>query len=143
MTRRRWVWEQDRTDPVVKRQRGARYTVLVAIVLDVTAGFLFAHYERISVVHGLYWAEEEATTVGSGYLPVTGAGQLIKALVGVTIIPLFAATFSIFTTALTATHVHKVERDIKKRVEEADESIRTHFEHRLRRHLGPAEDDDE
>lgn len=119
---------QDKNDPVVKRQRGAFIVIVVAILMDVTCGLLFAGYEHVRWYQGLYWAEGEATTVGNSvYSATTPGAMIIKAIVGVTVIPLFAATFSIFTTALTATHVHKVGHDLKTHVTREKEAIKRHI----------------
>lgn len=131
MTRRRYKLVQDHDDPVVRRQQGARRIIVIAVVLDILLGMMFASVEHIHVVRGLYWAECEATTVGNGYEPHTFLGQVIKAAVGISVIPLFAATFSIFTTALTATHVRHAENQIKAHV--------THEKEAIKRHLGSKE----
>lgn len=128
MSKRRYRIVQDKDDPVVKRQRGAAYVIVIAITLDIVLGLLFAREEHILWYQGLYWAEGEATTVGNAlYSATTPGAQIIKAIVGVTVIPLFAATFSIFTTALTATHVHKVESSLKQHVTNEKEAIKRHI----------------
>lgn len=113
---RRYRIYQDKDDPVVRRQRGAWFTIIFAVILDIFMGISYSFVEHISVPLGLYWAEAEATTVGSEIVPHTIAGHWIKAIVGISVVPLFAATFSIFTTALTATHVHSVGQEIKTHV---------------------------
>jgi hypothetical protein len=82
----------------------------------VTKNRKYRIYQDQSDPLGLYWAEAEATTVGSEIVPHTVAGHWIKVIVGISVVPLFAATFSIFTTALTATHVHTVGQEIKNHV---------------------------
>jgi hypothetical protein len=128
---RQWRLIQDATDPVVRRQRGARITIAVAILLDVVFGLMYSRFEHLTWIRGLYWAEEEATTVGTGFEPSTGPGEIIKAAVGITVVPLFAATFSIFTTALTATHVHRAEHSITTKLARHETAIKTHIENHI------------
>lgn len=118
---------QDKEDPVVKRQRGALYVVIIAVVLDVLCGFGFSYWQHVPVWAGLYWAEGEATTVGSRFVATTPWAEFDKAIVGLTVVPLFAATFSIFTTALTAVHVHKAEGNLKAHVTHEKEAIKRHI----------------
>lgn len=119
---------QDKDDPVVKRQRGALIVIVAAIILDVICGLIFASQQRVPWYLGLYWAEGEATTVGNSVVNASTPGsEVVKAIVGVTVIPLFAATFSIFTTALTATHVHRIERSITRHVTKEKDDIKNHI----------------
>jgi hypothetical protein len=97
----------------------------------VVCGVIFALSEHVPVISGMYWSLEEATTVGTGVEPHHTLGKVIKVVVALTVIPLFAATFSIFTTALTATHVQNVEDNIKQ-----------HVTDRLEHHLGQKGDSD-
>jgi hypothetical protein len=126
----RWRLAQDRTDPVVRRQHGARIVFFAAVSLDVLCGVMFAVSEHVPIISGMYWSLEEATTVGTGVEPHSTIGKIIKVVVALTVIPLFAATFSIFTTALTATHVQNVEDNIKQ-----------HVTSKLEHHLGKGESD--
>lgn len=79
---------------------------MVASVLDVLGGVLFSIVEHVGVGTGLYWAVTTATTVGYGDVtPKTTLGRLISVLVMMTVVPLFAATFSLLTTSLTSEHI--------------------------------------
>lgn len=99
--------------------RVALLTIAAAAVLDVVAGSLFAAAEHITELSGLYWAIATATTVGYGdIVPHTGAGRVLAVVVMLTVVPLFAATVSLFTAALTTTHVHRSETRIKEHVEQ-------------------------
>lgn len=101
----------------MSHHRAALLTVAAALGLDAVAGVLFAAVEHLPAWHGLYWALATAVTVGD-VTPVTGWGHVIAAVVCLTVVPLFAATFSLFTSGLTATHVRGAERRIKAHVED-------------------------
>jgi voltage-gated potassium channel Kch len=108
------------------KHRGAAITVVTAAGLDLLGGLAFAQVEHIPADTGLYWSVTTATTVGYGDVsPKTTLGHLIAVFVMLTVIPLFAATFSLFTSGLTAGHIHDAEARIKAHVEE-----------RLKHHLG-------
>lgn len=96
----------------------AYLTIISAICLDFIAGICFAVAEHISVGNGLYWAVTTATTVGYGDVtPHNSLGKLIAVLVMLTVIPLFAATFSLFTTILTANHVSREAGALRLRLD--------------------------
>jgi voltage-gated potassium channel len=107
------------------KNKAALVTIVTAVFLDIIFGILYATAEHLSIGLGLYWSITTATTVGYGDIsPKTVSGHFIAVLVMLTVVPLFAATFSLFTTALTATHVRKSE-----------ERIKSHTEERLKHHL--------
>jgi HAMP domain-containing protein len=56
-------------------------------------------------LHGLYCAIGTATTVGCDIPPATGPAYVLTVAMMVTVVPLFAAVFSFFTSGLTAGHV--------------------------------------
>ena len=90
------------------RRATAAWTLAAAITLDMAAGLAFAAVEHLSVAKGLYWAVATATTVGYGdIVPRTGAGQWLAVVAMLTVIPLFAAVFSLVTSSLTSRHVHR------------------------------------
>jgi len=102
----------------LRGHRRALATIAVAVALDVAAGVGFAGTEHVSVGLGLYWAVATATTVGYGDVtPHTLGGHLIAVLAMLTVIPLFAATFSLLTSGMTATHVHAEGAAARRRLE--------------------------
>jgi|SRR5277367_1096247 len=97
----------------VHKQQAVKVLIL-AVVLDVCLGVAYAFANSISLGQGLYYATGVATTSGNspavphGWLP-----YVLSALMMLTVIPLFAATFSLVTTGLTADHVDKRHREMK------------------------------
>jgi voltage-gated potassium channel len=108
--------------------RSALITITLAAALDACGGIAFASAEHVSDARGLYWAVVTATTVGYGDVtPETAAGRWIAVAVMLTVIPLFGATFSLFTSGLTDMHV-------RGRLHDAEARIKAHTEDRLRHH---------
>ena len=106
-------------------RRAAVYTILAAVAFDFFGAIWFAAVEHLSVATSLYWSVTTATTVGYGDItPHTHTGRLIAVLVMLTVIPLFAATFSLMTTTLTSMHMKKLH----------DEAL-AHIRH-IKEHLG-------
>jgi voltage-gated potassium channel len=96
----------------------AYFTILAAVGLDVIAALSFAAVEHVSVGDGFYWSVATATTVGYGDVtPHHALGKLIAVIVMLTVIPLFAATFSLFTTILTANHVSREAGHLRRRLD--------------------------
>lgn len=106
-------------------RRAAVYTIVAAVGFDFIGAVWFAAVEHLSLTTGLYWSVTTATTVGYGDVtPHTHLGRFIAVLVMLTVIPLFAATFSLLTTSLTTMHVSKLH----------DEAL-AHIRH-IKEHLG-------
>ena len=94
------------------KRRSAIYTIVAAITFDLIGAVWFAAEEHLSVPTGIYWSVTTATTVGYGDItPHTHVGRFIAVLVMLTVIPLFAATFSLLTTSLTTMHVSKLHAE--------------------------------
>jgi voltage-gated potassium channel len=106
-------------------RKASIYTIVAAATFDLIGAICFAAAEHLSVPTGIYWSVTTATTVGYGDItPHTHVGRFIAVLVMLTVIPLFAATFSLLTTTLTTAHVSKLH----------DEAL-AHIRH-LKEHLG-------
>jgi voltage-gated potassium channel Kch len=111
-------------------------TIAGAVVFDLIGAVCFAAVENISVMTGLYWSVTTATTVGYGDItPHTHSGRLIAALVMLTVIPLFAATFSLLTTSLTSMHVSKLHAEALAHIRHIKEHLGADYE--LPDHLIP------
>lgn len=114
------------------RHLAAVVTVTCAGILDVAGGLLFAVVEHLPWTSGLYWAVATATTVGYGdVIPRTSAGRAIAVVVMLTVIPLFGATFSLFTSGLAAVKVDRLGTGLHARLERLEKVHR-----QLRTHLG-------
>jgi hypothetical protein len=100
----------------VKRHHAyAAVTIAVALTLDAVLGILFAGAEHIPAWHGLYCGITNAVTVGCDIGPRTAAGYVINAVECLTVVPLFAATFSLFTSGLAAYETHRARDEIISR----------------------------
>ncbi|HWC35295.1 MAG TPA: potassium channel family protein [Mycobacteriales bacterium] len=118
-------------------RRAALATIVAAVTFDVIGAFWFAAVEHLSVATGLYWSVTTATTVGYGDItPHTHTGRLIAALVMLTVIPLFAATFSLLTTSLTTMHISKLHAEALAHIRHLKEHLGMEAE--LPDHLIPA-----
>ena len=117
-------------------RRAALTTIAAAVCFDIVGAIWFAAVENISVATGLYWSVTTATTVGYGDItPHTHTGRLIAVLVMLTVIPLFAATFSLLTTSLTSMHVSKLHAEALAHIRHIKEHIGAEME--LPDHLVP------
>ncbi|HEX3898443.1 MAG TPA: potassium channel family protein [Mycobacteriales bacterium] len=117
-------------------RRAALVTIALAVAFDVIGAIWFAAVENISVASGLYWSVTTATTVGYGDIsPHTDTGHVIAVLVMLTVIPLFAATFSLLTTSLTAIHASKLHAEALAHLHHIKEHLGV--DHDLPDHLVP------
>lgn len=113
----------------MRDSRLALRVIAAAVALDCLSGVAFAYADHIPVPDGLWFATVTATTVGYGDIVPRGAlAHLLAVAIMASVIPLFAAAFSLFTTGLTAAHVRAAEAGLKE-----------HLEERLRHHLGREE----
>jgi hypothetical protein len=103
----------ERQDRDVSHHRLAWLTIGAALVLDTLCGIAYGIAEHIGIWHGLYCALANAVTLGGDVSPVNTAGYVINTIECLTVVPLFAATFSLFTSALAAVHVRKSEAAIR------------------------------
>jgi voltage-gated potassium channel len=110
----------------VNNHRRALVTITAAVALDTALGLSFGAADHIGPANGLYFATTTATTVGYGDITPQGwLPHVLAVAIMVTVIPLFAATFSLLTSGLTAGHVTASEHRVK-----------AHIERRFREHLG-------
>ena len=100
-------------------------TIAAALVLAAALGLAFAKAERIPPAHGLFCGLANAVTDGCDIAPRTTAAYIITALEYCLCVPLFGASFSLFTSGLASLHTARSER-----------RIMAHIEDRLRHHLG-------
>lgn len=95
----------------------ALITIGAAVLLDTGLGLAFGAADHVSLPDGLYFATTTATTVGYGDITAHGwLPHVLAVLIMVTVIPLFGATFSLFTSGLAALHVDRAEHRIKAHV---------------------------
>ena len=105
------------------KHRRALITIAAALILDLALGLGYAAAEHLSAAHGLYCAIGNAVTEGSCTGPASVWGYIIDAAEFLTVVPLFAATFSLVTVRLTADHV---EEHGRRAVERLDHIIANH-----------------
>jgi voltage-gated potassium channel len=115
------------------RHHAAALTVITAaVVLDAGLGAWFGTADHIGVPDGLFFATTTATTVGYGDLTAHGwLPHVLAVIMMLTVIPLFTAAFSLFTSGLAA-------QDMRRRLAAAEKRIKDHTEARLSRHLKEA-----
>jgi hypothetical protein len=109
----------------VRNHRAALIVIATAIVLDTLLGLAFALAENIPIPHGLFCGLANAVTDGCDIAPHTHYGYEITTAEYLLVVPLFAATFSLFTSGLTNLHIIRSEH-----------RMRDHVEERFRHHLG-------
>lgn len=99
-----------------KHHQRALKVLAVTMLLDVILGILYAVAENIHVLHGMYCAVGTATTVGCDIPPDNGFSYVLSAVMMLTVVPLFAAVFSFFTSGLTADHVDARHKQMKEHI---------------------------
>jgi hypothetical protein len=102
----------------VSHHRLALIVIGSALVLDAGLGVAYAAAMHIAVWHGLYCALANAVTLGGDVSPSNGWAYAVNAAECLTVVPLFGATFSLFTSGLTAGHVARAEGRIKRHLED-------------------------
>jgi hypothetical protein len=107
-------------------------TVSVAALGDVILGTAFGYADHIGVPAGLFFAVTTATTVGYGDITPHGwLPHLLAVTMMVTIIPLFGATFSLFTSGLASARISQLGSGLHTRLQRIEENHR-----RVCAHLG-------
>jgi len=111
---------------VTRHHRLALTTVAVALAADAGLGLGFAAADHVGTWDGLYFSLTTGTTVGYGDITPHGwAAHVLAVVMMLVAIPLFGASFSLFTSGLTSGHVAASE-----------DRLKAHVEARLRHHLG-------
>lgn len=90
-----------------RHHKAAIITIVATLGLDAVLGLAFAAAEHISAWHGLYCALGNGVTVGCDISPTRMGGYIVNFAEFITVVPLFAATFSLFTSGLTSTDVRR------------------------------------
>lgn len=98
--------------------RIAVLTIIAAVVLDQLLGFGFALAQPLPLWHAEFCALANAVTDGGDVPPANGLAYAVTAAEYVLVVPLFAATFSLFTSGLSSIHVHAAEKRIKRHMEQ-------------------------
>ena len=99
----------------------------LSVALDIVFGVLFAFAQHVSVGTGLYFATTTASTVGYGDVTPHGwAPHVIAVAMMITVIPLFASVFSLFTTALTTAHVDRKHKAMIDHLHQQHEALLKH-----------------
>ena len=100
-----------------RHHRRAIIVLAAAVILDVIFGIAYGIANHTGIGDGLYYATGVATTSGnSPALPVGWLPHVLTVLMMATIIPLFAAAFSLVTTGLTANHIDTRHEELKAHV---------------------------
>jgi hypothetical protein len=112
---------------VTAHHRIALLTIAAALFFAAVLGLAFAKAEHVSPAHGMFCGLANAVTDGCDIAPRTTAAYIVTVAEYFLCVPLFGATFSLFISGLTASHVAGAEQRIKH-----------HTEERLRHHLAQA-----
>jgi Ion channel len=118
------------------RHHGAALaTIAAAVVLDAILGIWFGAADHVGIPDGLYFAVVTGTTTGYGDIVPRGwLPHVLACMIMILVIPLFTATFSLFTSGLAS-------QDMHARLAAAEQRIKEHTETRLRHHLKGAPGD--
>lgn len=97
----------------MKHHHLALVVILSALALDCCLGVWLAATQHISVLAGVSYALGVATTSGSTVAVKSTHTELIQQdIMQLTIIPLFAFSVTLVTSALSAVHVRRAKKEI-------------------------------
>ena len=99
----------------MNHRRIAVATIAAAVVMAGLLGLIDSWVTPMPLWHAEFCATANAVTDGCDTVP-HGWGYLITWLEYLLVVPLFAATFSLFTSSLTAIHVHRAKAELKEHV---------------------------
>lgn len=102
----------------MSHHRVAVLVIAAAVVLDQVFGLLFSLVQPMPLWHGEACALANAVTDGCDVAPRNGPAYAVTALEYMIVVPLFAATFSLFTSGLSSIHVQRSEERIKNHMTE-------------------------
>jgi hypothetical protein len=102
----------------VSNHRIAALVIACALALDAGLGVAYAAAMHIGAWDGLYNALANAVTLGGDVAPVGLWAHLVNGAECFTVIPLFAAALSFFTSGLTGLHIQASEGRLKRHLEQ-------------------------
>jgi hypothetical protein len=102
----------------VSHRRIAVVVFISALIVDFWCGWGFAYAQDIPLWRGLYNALANAVTLGGDVAPSTPGGYITNAIECFTVIPLFAASLSFFTSGLAELHIRRSETRMRKHITE-------------------------
>lgn len=112
-----------------RRHKLAVRVIIVTAIIDLIIGIVFSLITPgLPLWHGLYCSLADGVTRG-GDCPLTSTRQyLLSAIEDFTVVPLFAATFSLFTSSLTEQHARLREHRMMQHVTSSEGRIKAHVE---------------
>lgn len=117
----------------------------VALVTILLGGTIFAHFQHIPVLEGIYWAMTTAATVGYGDVsPHDRGGRVIAVVVMLVAIPSLASAYAHFSARRLKAMAHASQLQIAKDAAAARRIMADLYHHHTgQRHpLHPGDEDD-
>lgn len=102
-----------------KHHKIAAWIIVAAAICCTISAVIFSNVEHVSFGLSMYWAITTATTAGYGDVtPHTVAGHWVAAFMMLTVVPLLACSFSLFTSGLMSIHFDRIKDHIEDRFNE-------------------------